>query len=203
MWKQLFIIGLALALPLAGARAQEPVVAQPAQTIAGTLSAAASLSQLKAVVVARDGKIVAERGYGGHTPAESANIKSASKSIISALVGIAISKGLLEGVDQPIAPILAKRSAGRSATRGSTACHHWQPALHAGGSGAAPPAAELRPLGLQSATGCAPRSPMPFADDPGGQMLYSTGSTHLLSAILTKVGGKSTLALAPRLARSA
>ncbi len=36
----------------------------------------------------------------------------------------------------------------------------------------------------------------PFADEPGGSMLYSTGSTHLLSAILTRVGGKSTLALA-------
>ena len=36
----------------------------------------------------------------------------------------------------------------------------------------------------------------PFVDDPGGGMLYSTGSTHLLSAILTRVGGKPTLALA-------
>ncbi len=36
----------------------------------------------------------------------------------------------------------------------------------------------------------------PFVTDPGGSMLYSTGSTHLLSAILTKASGKSTLALA-------
>jgi CubicO group peptidase (beta-lactamase class C family) len=35
-----------------------------------------------------------------------------------------------------------------------------------------------------------------FAGEPGGGMLYSTGSTHLLSAILTKASGKSTLALA-------
>jgi CubicO group peptidase (beta-lactamase class C family) len=32
----------------------------------------------------------------------------------------------------------------------------------------------------------------PFVDEPGGRMLYSTGNTHLLSAILTKVGGKTT-----------
>jgi CubicO group peptidase (beta-lactamase class C family) len=36
----------------------------------------------------------------------------------------------------------------------------------------------------------------PFADDPGGAMQYSTGSTHLLSAILTRATGRSTLDLA-------
>ncbi|KVK49293.1 hypothetical protein L907_19325 [Agrobacterium sp. C13] len=35
-----------------------------------------------------------------------------------------------------------------------------------------------------------------FAGEPGGGMLYSTGSTHLLSAILTKASGRSTLSLA-------
>jgi CubicO group peptidase (beta-lactamase class C family) len=35
----------------------------------------------------------------------------------------------------------------------------------------------------------------PFVDAPGGGMLYSTGSTHLLSAILTRVTGQSTLQL--------
>jgi CubicO group peptidase (beta-lactamase class C family) len=36
----------------------------------------------------------------------------------------------------------------------------------------------------------------PFDDEPGGAMLYSTGSTHLLSSILTRKTGRSTLALA-------
>ena len=36
----------------------------------------------------------------------------------------------------------------------------------------------------------------PFDDDPGGAMLYSTGSTHLLSAILTRTSGRSTRELA-------
>jgi CubicO group peptidase (beta-lactamase class C family) len=37
---------------------------------------------------------------------------------------------------------------------------------------------------------------MDFADDPGGRMLYSTGSTHLLSAILMRETGTDTQALA-------
>ena len=36
----------------------------------------------------------------------------------------------------------------------------------------------------------------PFVDEPGGGMLYSTGSSHLLSAILTRATGRSTLELA-------
>jgi CubicO group peptidase (beta-lactamase class C family) len=37
---------------------------------------------------------------------------------------------------------------------------------------------------------------MPFDGEPGGRMLYSTGSTHLLSAILTRASGRSTRELA-------
>jgi len=36
----------------------------------------------------------------------------------------------------------------------------------------------------------------PFVDEPGGAMLYSTGNTHLLSAILTDLSGRTTLELA-------
>ena len=36
----------------------------------------------------------------------------------------------------------------------------------------------------------------PFDGEPGGAMLYSTGSTHLLSAILTRASGRSTRELA-------
>jgi CubicO group peptidase (beta-lactamase class C family) len=36
----------------------------------------------------------------------------------------------------------------------------------------------------------------PFVDEPGGRMLYSTGSSHLLSALLTRATGRSTLAYA-------
>ena len=36
----------------------------------------------------------------------------------------------------------------------------------------------------------------PFDDDPGGRMLYSTGSSHLMSAVLTRASGRSTYDLA-------
>src|SRR5690606_7686 len=36
----------------------------------------------------------------------------------------------------------------------------------------------------------------PMVDRPGGRMIYSTGSTHLLSAIVTRATGTTTLAFA-------
>jgi CubicO group peptidase (beta-lactamase class C family) len=39
---------------------------------------------------------------------------------------------------------------------------------------------------------------MPLSDEPGGEMLYSTGTSHLLSVILTKASGMSTRAFANR-----
>ena len=49
------------------------------------------------------GTIVLERYFNGARAAQPANIKSASKSVISALVGIAVSRGLIKSVDQTIA----------------------------------------------------------------------------------------------------
>lgn len=58
-------------------------------------------------MIAIDGERVAERGYRGHNTDAPTNIKSASKVIVSALVGIAIERGNLDDPDQPVAPLLA------------------------------------------------------------------------------------------------
>ena len=46
--------------------------------------------------------------------------------------------------------------------------------------------------GCKAATGCATRLTRPIVSEPGTAMEYSTGSSHLLSAILTKATGTST-----------
>ena len=65
-----------------------------------------ALSSLKTVIVSIDGEEVASRAYHGASLNGSTNIKSASKSVISALVGMAIDRKILSGADQPIATIL-------------------------------------------------------------------------------------------------
>lgn len=73
--------------------------------------AGAALPRLRSLLVSHRGELVLERYYGGARATQAANIKSASKSVISALVGIALSRGLIKSLDQPIAdyfPELAK-----------------------------------------------------------------------------------------------
>lgn len=54
----------------------------------------------RGVVVARHGRIVWERYWGGWTEASTDNSWSMAKSVTSALVGIAIDEGKIEGLDQ-------------------------------------------------------------------------------------------------------
>ncbi|NLS05406.1 serine hydrolase [Rhizobium sp. P32RR-XVIII] len=152
-----------------------------------------ALTPLKTVIVAKDGRVVAERGYRGHTASESTNIKSASKAIISALVGIAISKGLLEGPDQTIAPILKADLPQSPDPRLNEITVGNLLSMQAGlGRMSGPNYGRW----VSSRNWVRFALSQPFDDEPGGRMLYSTASTHLLSAILTKVSGKPTLALA-------
>ena len=50
-----------------------------------------------------EGELLLEEYFNGASAARKANVKSVSKSVMSALVGIAIERGHIEGVDQPLA----------------------------------------------------------------------------------------------------
>ncbi|ASY59630.1 serine hydrolase [Sinorhizobium sp. CCBAU 05631] len=181
---------LLLLLPLASsAAAESPAVPDLVKGLADR----EELKPLKTVIVARDGETIAEQGYRGHSPGESTNIKSASKSIISALVGIAIDKGLLDGPEQKIAPLLKEDLPSPADPRINDITIGNLLSMQAGlGRVSGPNYGRW----VSSRNWVRFALSQPFADEPGGRMLYSTASTHLLSAILTKVGGKSTLALA-------
>lgn len=157
------------------------------------LARAEALVPLETVVIAHRGAIIAERGYRGHSTAAPAGIMSASKSVISALVGIAIDRKLLEGPDQRIAPILANNLPSDPDPRLSEITIGHLLSMQAGlgsTSGARYGSWVSSSNWVRSALA------QPFEDEPGGRMIYSTGSTHLLSAILTRQSGRSTLQLA-------
>lgn len=157
------------------------------------LDRADALGSLKVVLVHRHGQMIASHAYHGHPLAGSTNIKSASKSIISCLVGIAIDRKLLEGPEQKIAPILKADLPANADPRIADITIGNLLSMQAGLS---------RMSGPNYGRWVSSRNWVrfalaePFDGEPGGEMLYSTASTHLLSAILTRVGRQSTLALA-------
>jgi len=157
------------------------------------LEVASSLPRLYSLLISLNGELVVEEYYNGKGPSAIANVKSVSKSVISALIGIAIEAGHIDGVEQPIGDFF-------------------------GGELAAEPdpmKAEIRvedlltmQSGLETTSNrnygswVMSRDWVGFALDqpveypPGSLMVYSTGNTHLLSAILTRATGQSTWAFA-------
>jgi CubicO group peptidase (beta-lactamase class C family) len=165
----------------------------PETALGFVLDRANQLGPLRCVIVSLDGKEIAARGYHGGSPDAATNIKSASKSIISALVGIAIDRGVLEGVDQKIAPLLQRDLPDDPDPRMADITIGNLLSMQAGLGRTSGPN-----YGRWVSSGNWVRAALaePFDGEPGGPMLYSTGSTHLLSAILTRASGRSTRELA-------
>ncbi len=171
-----------------------PVAPAPdTKLIEETVARAGALPNLRSLIVSHNGSVIAEQAFQGSRLDRPTNIKSASKTVMSALVGIAIERGVLQGVDQPVAPILQQSipSDADPRIRQITVGHLLS--MRAGlerTSG--------RNYGAWISSGNWVRYALsrPFVDEPGGRMLYSTGSTHLLSAALTRASKRSTLELA-------
>ena len=162
--------------------------AQSAPDFASAREAAAALPRMHSLLVNHRGRLVLEYYAPRQGPARLANVKSASKSVISTLVGIAIEQRLIAGVDEPIV--------------------RWFPELRKD----ADPRKQRITIedlltmrsGLQSTSGpeygqwVASRNwvryalAQPMVSDPGTSMEYSTGTSHILSAILTRATRRST-----------
>jgi CubicO group peptidase (beta-lactamase class C family) len=176
---------LALALPT-------PAPAQPVPFEAA-IAAAGALPHLRTLIVARDGTPVLERAFRGPGLDRPANIKSASKSVLATLVGIGIARGVLDGLDQPIGPVLGRAIPRDADPRVPDLTIRQLLSMRAGlerTSGAN----YGRWVNSRDWLGFALSRPM--EDAPGGRMIYSTGTSHILGAVLARAAGRSLHALA-------
>ena len=73
-----------------------------ASSLQAIASRAADLPRLHSLLISHDGELIAEWYFNGATATKLANLKSASKSVISALVGLALRDGHLNGVAETI-----------------------------------------------------------------------------------------------------
>jgi CubicO group peptidase (beta-lactamase class C family) len=153
---------------------------------------AQSTPRLHALLVLHDGEPVVEHVQVGPGLSALVNIKSVSKTVLSALGGIAIEQGLVDGVDQPLLDLLGERVPASANSRvGEITFGH----------------ALAMQVGLESTSGrnygrwvtsedwVAHALTRPMVAEPGGRMIYSTGATHLAAAALVEASGQSLLAL--------
>lgn len=177
---------LALALPA-------PALAQAAPSREAAVAMAEALPHLRTLIVARDGETLLERHFRGPGLDRPANIKSASKSVIATLAGIAIARGVLAGLDQEIGPILGRSIPREADPRVREITIRQLLGMRAGLE---------RTSGQNYGRWVSSRDWLRFAltrpmeDEPGGRMIYSTGTSHILGAVLARASGANLHALA-------
>jgi CubicO group peptidase (beta-lactamase class C family) len=157
--------------------------------LAYAMEQAAALPRLRSLLVARHGELEVERRFRGPGLDQPANVKSVSKSVLSALVGIAIAEQWLAGADQPIAPFFERHLAPDEDPRKRqiTVGH-----LLSMQSGLERTSGANYGRWVSSPNWVRHVLTRPMVAEPGGSRMYSTGNSHLLSAVLTQATGRST-----------
>lgn len=164
-------------------------------TLVQAFEHAQAMNPLNSLLVMRNGQLVGEGYFRGMKAQRVTNIKSASKSVLALLIGIAVDQGHFEDINQPIEPFFSDYfDASVDPRKRSITLKHV----------------------LQMATGLETTSfynygrwaasrdwakfalELPLQAAPGRRMIYSTGTSHLASIMLTKATGMSSMAFARR-----
>jgi CubicO group peptidase (beta-lactamase class C family) len=149
---------------------------------------AAGLPRLYSLTVSHRGATVFEYYARGRSATRAANVKSASKSIISALTGIAIERGLITGVEQPLAAFFPELNKDADLRKRAITVEH----LLTMRTGLESTSGRNYGRWVTSRNWVAHALARPMVTNPGTAMQYSTGTSHILSALLTRVSKTST-----------
>ena len=155
----------------------------------------ARIGPINSLVISQHGEVVSESYYGRMNAARGNNIKSASKSVLSILIGIAIDKGYLDGVHQPIAEFFPDYfEAKPDSIKESITIED----LLTMRSGLASTSRSNYGRWVSSSNWIRYKLDQPLRGMLGVDRIYSTGNTHLLAVILTRASGMNTLQFANR-----
>ncbi|OOG39826.1 serine hydrolase [Polaromonas sp. A23] len=149
---------------------------------------------MDSLVVTRHGRIVAEAYYAPFKPGMRHRINSATKGVVGALTGIAIQQGKLSGAAQPVLPLFADRNIANVDDRKKAMTV--QSLLDmTSGLDWTEPLTEGRPESMfemwRTTDWVQFILDRPMAQAPGTAFNYSSGNSHLLTAILARQTGMS------------
>ena len=149
----------------------------------------------QSLLLMRNGQLVYEQYFNGSLRTDSNNIASVSKSILSALFGIAFSEGFLLTVEDRISDYLpAYFSADGDPRLLDLRLRDLLTMTH----GLAWKENESERFLNRSQDWVADILSLPMSNEPGDVFHYSTGASHVMSAVLTEATGISTCEFAHR-----
>ncbi len=145
---------------------------------------------LHSLLVIRNGAIVSENYFSSNGPETKHELYSCTKSFIATLVGIAIDKGVLAGVEQPVAGFFPGRAFGNpSASKGAMTLEHLLTMTSGLDWTEGDPTYRAMTM---SRDWVGYVMDMPMRAQPGSQFNYCSGCSHVLSAIIQEKTGMNT-----------
>lgn len=144
-------------------------------------------TDILAMVVVKDDRIVDEYYKDGYDETSVFRLYSCSKSVTSALMGIAIDKGLIDGVDVPVSAYFPQAAQGRSDGFDRITIRHLL--THTSGIDAS----DTNDWGawINSDNWVDFVLNRPVAFEPGTVFQYFTGGSHLLAAIIQEAADRT------------
>lgn len=168
-------------------------VAQSPRIDKSDLSRIFDIGTVQSLMIEKNGTLLYEDYQNGTDRNTTTNIKSASKSVLSLLAGIAIEEGYLEGVDQTIGEFFPDYFDDNPDPKKESITIKNLLSMR---SGLETTSFQNYGRWVLSDNWVTYALDQPFEEEPGGRMVYSTGTSHLLSVILTRATGMSTRAFA-------
>jgi CubicO group peptidase (beta-lactamase class C family) len=163
---------------------------RPAGRFDAAVERARSLGQLHALVISLDGEIVVAEAFRGPAVDRPVNVKSVSKTIVAALAGAALDRGEISGLGATIGELAPGLIPADADPRVAEITVADLVTMQAGLERTSGP---NYGAWVSSRNWVGYALERPFVAEPGGRMLYSTGSFHVLGAVLAEVTGASLL----------
>jgi CubicO group peptidase (beta-lactamase class C family) len=155
-----------------------------------------SFTSVRSILIVRDGYLVYEQYWHGFDADDGHDVRSVTKSFVSALVGIALADGSIDRLDQSVGELFADKLPEAADPRMAAVTVRQLLSMTSGlpgddpivgGDDAVLEEIEQSPDRVRAILG------LPLAADPGTEFAYSSLTSDLLSAIVTDTTGRSTL----------
>jgi CubicO group peptidase (beta-lactamase class C family) len=163
--------------------------------VAGEL--AGGIAGMRSLLVVREGKLAFERYYGGATADSLAEIGTATESVVSALIGIALRDRQLDGVDQPAGDFEVVRELRPTEDHLNVTVRHLL-TMTGGFAWSGPPDRAYSDW-LASGDHLRHLLDRPLTSPPGVSFRHDPAGAHLLGAILEEAAERSLPAYADQL----
>lgn len=184
-----FLLVLCLASCSDGGLQTDPVPAVDEKRLDSAFSLAREFNSMKSLIVARGDAILREEYFGAGGADLQHDVRSVTKSVTSLLVGIAIDKGFIPSVDQPIGAYFDSLHL-PPATAGIAVRHLLTMSSGLEGNELADPSEYDRWISARDQVRYVLAKP--FVAAPGSRFCYNSGVLHLLSVIVSKASRMST-----------